>query len=90
MGEEETHDSESGRFKEGERVSARDADTTAVTTVVAVRTSELAMAAVVASVTRDGNAALGALVTASIGACTVNTLSPARVQEWKTSVRVPK
>ena len=52
----------------------RDADATAVTTVVAARTSELAMAAVVASVTRDGNAALGALVTASCGACTDTTL----------------
>ena len=55
-------------------MSARDADATAVTTVVATRTSELAMAAVVASVTRNGNAALGALVTASCGACTDITL----------------
>ena len=74
MGSEGTHDFESGRFVKGERVSARDADATAVTTVVTPRTSKLAMAAVVASVTRDGNAALGALVTASSGACTVTTL----------------
>ena len=74
MGEEGTHDFESGRFGEGERVSARDADETAVTTVVAARTSELEIAAVAASVTRDDNAALGALVTASSGACTDTTL----------------
>ena len=74
MGEEGTHDSKSGRFGEGERVSARDADGTAVITVVAARTSELEIAAVAASVTRDGNAALGALVTASSGTCTDTTL----------------
>ena len=73
-GEEGTHDSESGRFGEGERASARDVDAAAVTTVVAARTSELEIAAGVASVTRDGNAVLGALVTASSGACTVTTL----------------
>ena len=54
--------------------SARDADATAVTTVLAARTSELKIAAVAASVTRDGNAALGALVTACSGACTDTTL----------------
>ena len=74
MGEESINDCESGRFGEGDRVSARDADATAVTTVVAARTSELEIAAVAASVTRDGNAALGALVTASSGACTDTTL----------------
>ena len=74
MGEEGSHDSESRRFGEEERVSARDSDAAAVTTVVAARTSELEIAAVVASVTRDGNAAFGALVTASSGACTVTTL----------------
>ena len=74
MGEEGTHDSESGRFGTKNRVSARDADTTAVATVVAARTSELEIAAVAASVTRNGNAALGALVTASSGACTDTTL----------------
>ena len=47
----------------------RDADATAVTTVVAARTSELEIAAIAASITRDGNAALGTLVTASSGAC---------------------
>ena len=74
MGEEGTHDSESKRLGEGERVSARDADATAVTTVVAARTSELEIAAVAASVTRDGNAALGAFFTASSGAYTDTTL----------------
>ena len=74
MGEEGTHDSESGRFGEGERVSARESDSTAVTTVVGARTSKLSMAAVVASVTRDCTAALNALVTASSGACTVTAL----------------
>ena len=38
------------------------------------RTSELLIAEVVASVTRDSNAALGALVKASSGACIVTTL----------------
>ena len=74
MGEEGTHDSESGRFGEGERVNARDVDATAVTTVVAARANALEIVAVVTSVTRDGNAALGALVTASSGACTDTTL----------------
>ena len=73
-GEKGTHDSESARFGKGEQVSARDADATAVTTVVAARTRELKIAAVAACVTRDGNAALGALVTASNGACTDTTL----------------
>ena len=73
-GQRRTHNSKSGRFGEGERVSARDADATAVTTLVPARTSELVIAAVVASVTRDGNVALGALVTANSGACTVTTL----------------
>ena len=63
MGEEGTHDSESGRFGEGEQVSARDIDATAVTTVVAARANALEIVVVVKSVTRDGNAALGALVT---------------------------
>ena len=66
MGESGTYDSESGRFREMERVSERDPDATAVTTVVAARTSELEIAAVAASVTRDGNAALGALVTGAV------------------------
>ena len=74
MGEEGTHDSESGRFGEGERVSARDVDATGVTTVVAARANALEIVAVVTSVTRDGNAALCALVTTSSGACTVTTL----------------
>ena len=74
MGEEGTYDSESGRFVEGERVSARDADATAVTTDVAARTNELEIEAVIAGVTRDCNAELGALVTTSSGACTITTL----------------
>ena len=74
MGEEGTHDFESGRFGERERVSARDIDATAVTTVVAAQISELEIAEVAASVTRDDNAALGALVRASSGACTDTTL----------------
>ena len=71
---EKTNDFESGRFGKEEKVSARDADTTAVTTVVAARMGELALVAIVASFTRDDNAALSALVTASSGACTVTTL----------------
>ena len=74
MGEEETHDSEFARFGKGERISAREADAAAVTTVVAARTSELVIAAVVASVTCYGNASLGVLVTANSGVCTVITL----------------
>ena len=74
MGEEGIHDSESGRFGEGERVSARDVDATADTTVVAARASALMIEPVVTSVTRDGNAVLGALVTTSSGECTVTTL----------------
>ena len=74
MGEKGTNDSESGLFGEGERVSARDADATAVTTIVEAWTSKLDAAAVAASVTRDGNAALGALVTASSNTCTDTTL----------------
>ena len=74
MDEEGTHDSESGRFGEGERVSARDVYGTADTTVVAARANALEIVAVVTSVTRDGNAALDALVTTSSGACTVTTL----------------
>ena len=74
MGEDGTHDSESGRFGEGERVSIRDVDATAVIRVVVARASALEIVAVVTSVTRDGNAVLGALVTASSGACTDTTL----------------
>ena len=74
MGKDGTHDFESGRFGEGERVSARDADATAVTTIVAARTRELEIAAVVASVTGDDNAVLGVLVTASSGECTDTAL----------------
>ena len=74
MGEEGSHDYESGRFGEGERVSARDVDATADTTVVAARACALVIAVVVTSVARDVNAALGALVTVSSGACTVTTL----------------
>ena len=74
MGEEGTHDSKLRRFGEGKQVSASDADAAAVTTVVAALTSELEIAAVVASVTHDGYAPLGALVTTSSGACTVTTL----------------
>ena len=74
MGEEGTHDFDSGRFGEGERVSASDDDSTAVTTVVAARASALEIVADVTRVSRDGNAALGALVTAISGACTVTTL----------------
>ena len=74
MGENGTHDSEFERFGEGERVNARDADATAVKAVVAARTSELELPAVAASVTRGDNAALGALVTASSGACSDTTL----------------
>ena len=74
MGEKGIHDSESGRFEDRERVSACDVDATAVTTVVAARVNALEIVAVVTSVTRDGNAALGALVTTSSGACTVTTL----------------
>ena len=71
MYEEKTNDSESGGFGEGERMSARDVDATAVTTVVAARASALVNAVVVTSVV---NAALGAPVTVSSGACTVTTL----------------
>ena len=74
MGEEGTHDSESGRFGEGERVSARDVDATADTTIGAARASALVIAVVVTTVARDVNVALGALVTVSSGACTVTTL----------------
>ena len=74
IGKERTHDSESKRFELGERVSARDVDATAVTTVVAARENALEILAVVTSVTRDGNAALGALVTTSSGQCAVTTL----------------
>ena len=74
MNEEGTHDSEFERFGEGERVSARDVDATADTTVVAARANALVIPVVVTSAARDVNAALGALVTIRSGACTVTTL----------------
>ena len=41
---------------------------------MAAQANALEIVAVVTSVTHDGNAALGALVTTSSGACTVTTL----------------